>query len=505
MRNLLNAMLLVGVFAVGANADVGPNSTVVVINSASDASKTVAAEYVKLRKIPQANVIELENIPDQESIDVNQFRDLILKPLLSELEKREIRSKIDCVAYSSDFPTAIDVRPDTKGKKLHRILTPTASINSLTFLYQAVLAKDVRYLAMVSNRYFRRLVPTKPTKPLVPETSVRIGVALRQAATDKAWSKAEAVLLDVLADHPNNSGLHYNLACMLARQEKAEAALESLQNAAKAGWMNHAHARRDSDLENIRGSDRFKEILEQMAKNTVNVQPSMPFSHDLKFAVNGSVTKAEGESYLLSTVLGVTRGRGNTVAEVLSNLRKSVKADESRPAGTVYLMTNSNVRSTTRDGLFGSVVVALKSLGVKAEIIKGTIPIKKSDVAGAVIGTASFDWKKSESHILPGAICEHLTSYGGVMRKNAGQTPFTELIRHGAAGSSGTVAEPYAIAPKFPSPFIHVHYARGATLAEAFYQSVNGPYQLLIVGDPLCRPWAQKNSSTKKVDSEKPE
>ncbi len=37
---------------------------------------------------------------------------------------------------------------------------------------------------------------------------------------------------------------------------------------------------------------------------------------------------------------------------------------------------------------------------------------------------------------------------------------------------------------------IQVHYARGCTLAEAFYQSVWGPYQLLIVGDPLCRPWA---------------
>ena len=37
---------------------------------------------------------------------------------------------------------------------------------------------------------------------------------------------------------------------------------------------------------------------------------------------------------------------------------------------------------------------------------------------------------------------------------------------------------------------IQVHYARGCTLAEAFYQSVRGPYQLLIVGDPLCRPWA---------------
>jgi hypothetical protein len=65
------------------------------------------------------------------------------------------------------------------------------------------------------------------------------------------------------------------------------------------------------------------------------------------------------------------------------------------------------------------------------------------------------------------------------------------LLRFGAAGASGTVTEPYAIQNKFPTPFLHVFYASGCTLAEAFYQSVHGPYQLLIVGDPLCRPWAK--------------
>ena len=76
------------------------------------------------------------------------------------------------------------------------------------------------------------------------------------------------------------------------------------------------------------------------------------------------------------------------------------------------------------------------------------------------------------------------------MSSGASQTPLSEFLRYGAAGASGTVTEPYAIAEKFPHPMLQVHYARGCTLAEAFYQSVCGPYQLLIVGDPLCRPWA---------------
>jgi hypothetical protein len=77
------------------------------------------------------------------------------------------------------------------------------------------------------------------------------------------------------------------------------------------------------------------------------------------------------------------------------------------------------------------------------------------------------------------------------MTPGSGQTKLTSLIRAGAAGSSGTVTEPYAIQAKFPHPMIHPFYADGATLAEAFYLSVTGPYQLLIVGDPLCQPFAK--------------
>ena len=72
-----------------------------------------------------------------------------------------------------------------------------------------------------------------------------------------------------------------------------------------------------------------------------------------------------------------------------------------------------------------------------------------------------------------------------------GQTKLNEFLRYGAAGSSGTVVEPYTIPQKFPSPMVHVHYARGSSLAEAFYQSINGPFQTLIVGDALCQPFAK--------------
>jgi hypothetical protein len=195
--------------------------------------------------------------------------------------------------------------------------------------------------------------------------------------------------------------------------------------------------------------------------------------------------------YLLSTVIGISAGRGNTVDEIKQMIHRSVAADGTAPKGTIYYMVNNDVRSKARQWGFKPAVQQLAALGVRGEIIQGDIPKNAKDVAGAMVGIADFNWPKSGSTILPGAICEHLTSYGGIMNAGAGQTPLSAFIRAGASGASGTVTEPYAIQEKFPSPFIHVYYASGCTLAEAFYQSVSGPYQLLIVGDPLCKPWGK--------------
>jgi hypothetical protein len=221
--------------------------------------------------------------------------------------------------------------------------------------------------------------------------------------------------------------------------------------------------------------------------------PTLTFMSRMNFGPQGEVLPPgkEGRRYLLSVMLGVTAGRGNSLAEVLAYLKRSAAADGTQPRGTIYYMRSGDkLRSGVREPVFAVAVKELKALGVNAEILDGVLPPQKKDVQGAMIGYADFQWKSSGSTILPGAICEHFTSFGGIMTAGAGQTPLTEFLRYGAAGASGTVTEPYSIQPKFPLALIQVHYARGCTLAEAFYQSVMGPYQLLIVGDPLCRPWA---------------
>ena len=171
-------------------------------------------------------------------------------------------------------------------------------------------------------------------------------------------------------------------------------------------------------------------------------------------------------------------------------LERSAAADFTQPSGGFYFCLTKDVRTTTRKPGFDDAIETLKSLGFSAEIVKDVLPQNKKDILGAMVGTPNFDWKSSGSELLPGSIAENLTSVGADMSSLRGQTKLTEFLKAGAAGSSGTVTEPYSMQAKFPHPQLYVHYARGLSLAEAFYASVTGPYQLLIIGDPLVQPFA---------------
>lgn len=93
---------------------------------------------------------------------------------------------------------------------------------------------------------------------------------------------------------------------------------------------------------------------------------------------------------------------------------------------------------------------------------------------------------------LPGAVADHLTSSGGYLPDGGGQMPATAWLRAGTTGSYGTVEEPCNFTQKFPRASVLVkHYARGNTLIEAYWKSVQWPGQGLFLGDPLARPWAR--------------
>ena len=384
-------LLLILAGELRVNAGGAPENVFVVVNARSWASRTIANHYSELRSIPASNIFLMNWEKSNVSVSVDDFRELILKPILKEIDRRKLTAQIDYIVYSADFPYRVDFRSDLKelpeNVKVSPLASrfPSGSLTGMTYLAPFVLGKYPQaYTGLNSNLYFRPLIDDKQTVPT------------RAMSVQYQWGK---------------------------------------------------------------GNERVD---------------------------------SKGVRYIMSTMLGYTSGRGNDVQEVLQYLTESAKADGTRPSGTFYYMQNTDVRSRAREAGMPAAVKILQKLGHQAEIVSGILPKEKRDALGVMTGITNYRWENSGSHIVPGAICENFTSFGGVMHEDGGQTPLSEFLRYGATASSGTVTEPFSLQPKFPHPLLHVHYARGCSLGEAYYQAVQAPYQLLIVGDPLCQPWAEK-------------
>jgi len=420
------------------------------------------------------------------------------------MAERKITPHIDYIIYSSDFPTAVRINEHVKeygdaiekgGVGFNRkLFLPTASINSLTYYAGAVLADNPNYLGLTANSYYRPPAAQLLHFPFSGKLQKVFEEAVKEIKgdNDELYPKAEQKLLALAKVNPRQVAVAYRLVQCYARMGNKRQATNWLGRAKRAGWQYQQYTKDDPLVANLLSDPLFKGVLNTVPDEPFEFAPTLAFRNRYQYGRNGMLNnyKGQGNRFYLSTVLAVTRNYGNTEQEALRQLQRTVQADGTNPTGSFYFTTTSDVRTRTRKPNYDFAINRLKKMGYGAEIISGRLPENKPRVLGATIGTPSFNWKKSGSRFVPGAIGDNLTSYGGRMPHQE-QTKLTEFLANGAAGGSGTVAEPFALQAKFPHPMIHVHYARGCTLAEAFYQSVSGPTQLLIVGDALCRPFGR--------------
>lgn len=112
----------------------------------------------------------------------------------------------------------------------------------------------------------------------------------------------------------------------------------------------------------------------------------------------------------------------------------------------------------------------------------------KTDVLYYLTGLASVPQIGTNTY-LPGAVADHLTSYGGQI-PDSGQMSVVRWLEAGATASYGTGVEPCNYPTKFPVASVLLpHYFRGETILEAYWKSVAWPGEGVFVGEPLARPW----------------
>jgi len=498
------AAVLAGLGPGPALAGGGPETTLVVVNADSPLSQQVGNAYVAERGIAPSHVVWLHQVPAYRTIDVETFRRRIWEPVRAYMNHHRLDGDIDAITYSTDFPYRIDFSGDAPHlpRVEARYRGRTGSLTGLTYFARRVERRDWRYLGLRTNFYFRRNLANPALPPRPPHAGERtLYRKARSLFRAKRYVRAIGVYRKFVASYPWSASAWYRLAVSLAATGQQDPSLDALARAVSEGWSNSLMVDADPRFEKLRGTPRLRNLKRRMEALNGPFQPARGFSSRYAWTPTGQAvvdgTDHNPNRYFLATLLGYTGVRGNSVPQVLSYLHKAAASDGTRPDGTVYLMENHNVRSRTRQPLFRRTVADLRRLGRPARILSarekgqnGVLPQGKQDVMGVVAGSPRYRWKTSGSRFLPGAIAESLTSYGGDFDRRA-QTKLSEFLRYGAAGSSGAVAEPFSFWEKFPVPLLHVYYAEGCSLAESFYQSVWAPYQLLVVGDPLARPYAR--------------
>lgn len=465
---------------------------IIAVNGSSIPSRTVANHFCITRDFPSSNVIVLEGIPETDRITLDQFRESILAPILTQIEQRGLASHIQGIAYSVDFPTSIDVSSESQSiQNLSPYQTPIASINGLTFLYRHVLAKSGGYLAFDAN-FFAARSGNSVLRPILSDNqAMKAYISKLQA---KEWKSAAELLESATESTPRElRAPNYLLAAKnWASADEAEKAIGSIEAAVLSGWQYRDAIENAPEFSKLFEERSFQRLLKLCPDLPFDYTPTRGFDARRFYAINSTETKDPkfGIPFMLSTVLGVTRDLGISRFDVITALNRSAKADYMPAHGAFLFTRSSDVRTTTRLPYFEIAIERLKKRGFDARIVDGVMPPPGEKCAGLMIGTPEFSILSSGIEIMPGAIAENLTSLGGAMR-DPSQTKATEFIRAGAAITSGAVFEPYSIVSKFPNPMIHVAYTDGLTAAEAFYSSVLSPYQLLILGDPLCQPYAK--------------
>ncbi len=179
---------------------------------------------------------------------------------------------------------------------------------------------------------------------------------------------------------------------------------------------------------------------------------------------------------------------GARVLDAKQLIDRGVRADGSHPRGTAYLLvTNDRDRTAPRLPSFAR-AARLKVPGLAIQVVRADAPPARNDLLFYFTGVP-FVKRMYWNGFLPGAVADHLTSFGGMLTDSP-QMSALRWLEAGATGSYGTVREPCAYRQKFPDPAVMIRrYTRGETLLEAYWKSVSSPGEGVFVGEPLSRPW----------------
>ncbi|MBY0483278.1 MAG: TIGR03790 family protein [Nitrosomonas sp.] len=179
---------------------------------------------------------------------------------------------------------------------------------------------------------------------------------------------------------------------------------------------------------------------------------------------------------------------GTSFEHVKALIDRGIASDHSFPNGQAYLLSTSDKARNNRAMSYAQTAKDLSGV-FPLQILETNLISDHQDVLFYFTGMIEVPMLETLG-FLPGALADHLTSFGGMLTDSS-QMSSLRWLEAGATASYGTVVEPCSYPQKFPSPAVAMfHYALGATAIEAYWKSVAWPGQGVFIGEPLAKPFA---------------
>jgi len=128
---------------------------------------------------------------------------------------------------------------------------------------QSLEVEALLYL-MGKEEYLKRRIERLEAKVDVSSPNyARVSELIRAYRYIRRYDRCEQLLKRVIGAGTSNGTMYYNLACYQAMQKKTEEALESIEKAFKNGFNNYEWMKQDREIDNIRNTEKFKELLKK--------------------------------------------------------------------------------------------------------------------------------------------------------------------------------------------------------------------------------------------------
>jgi len=177
----------------------------------------------------------------------------------------------------------------------------------------------------------------------------------------------------------------------------------------------------------------------------------------------------------------------DSVSQAKTLIQRGLISGFRHEAGSAYLLITADKARNSRARFFPRPMF-VRDAKLMIKPMRANSIENEKDVMFYLTGLPTVT-KLDTLEFLPGALADHLTSFGGDL---LGEQQMSSLrwLEAGATASYGTVSEPCGHWQKFPHPLVMIKsYLSGYSAVETYWKSVQWPAQGLVIGEPLAAPY----------------